>query len=157
MMKYTRLTKEQFEELHYEFARFLASQQIDVNEWNALKKNKPEVAEQELDIFSDMVWEKSLQKVKFLEKYEKNAVYCFSIKDKSMKMIAIQITNATVDLTTKKGILWLQQNFRSDKVEILRGEKPFAKERNLEIFELIQRGSIISDGQFYKSLTEIIL
>lgn len=101
--------------------------------------------------------EKSLQKVKFLEKYEKNTVYCFSIEDKSMKMIAIQITNATVDLTTKKGILWLQQNFRSDKVEILRGEKPFAKERNLEIFELIQRGSIISDGQFYKSLTEIIL
>lgn len=50
-MKYARLTKEQLEELHVEFANFLASQQIDKEEWDLLKQNKPDVAEQEIDIF----------------------------------------------------------------------------------------------------------
>ena len=41
-MKYTRLTKEQFEELHQEFANFLASQNIDKTEWEQIKAEKPE-------------------------------------------------------------------------------------------------------------------
>jgi len=50
-MKYKRLTKEQFEELHQEFATFLATQSIDKKEWDEIKVNTPEVAEQELDVF----------------------------------------------------------------------------------------------------------
>jgi len=44
-MKYRQLTKEQFEELHLEFATFLAAQQIDVKEWETIKKDTPAVAE----------------------------------------------------------------------------------------------------------------
>ena len=39
-MKYTRLTKEQFEELHQEFINFLATQSITADEWKNLKENK---------------------------------------------------------------------------------------------------------------------
>ncbi|MCB0467853.1 MAG: hypothetical protein KDC64_06540, partial [Aequorivita sp.] len=66
-MKYARLTKEQFEELHQEFINFLATQSITADEWKKLKIEKPEVAEQELDIFSDLIWEGVLNKVKYLE------------------------------------------------------------------------------------------
>ena len=52
-MKYARLTKEQLEELHPEFTKFLATQSIDKKEWDELKNNKPEVALQEIDVFSD--------------------------------------------------------------------------------------------------------
>ena len=54
-MKYERLTKEQFEALHQEFSNFLATQSIDKAEWDSIKTNKPEVAEQELDVFSDLI------------------------------------------------------------------------------------------------------
>ena len=64
-MKYARLTKEQFEELHQEFINFLATQSITADEWKKLKIEKPEVAEQELDIFSDLIWEGVLNKVKY--------------------------------------------------------------------------------------------
>ena len=47
-MKYARLTKEQFEELHTEFINFLATQSITAQEWAEIKKTKPEVAEEEL-------------------------------------------------------------------------------------------------------------
>ena len=51
-MKYARLTKEQFEELNKEFINFLATQSITADEWQDIKANKPEVAEEELDVFS---------------------------------------------------------------------------------------------------------
>ena len=47
-MKYRRLTKEQLEELHPEFINFLATQSITAEEWDTLKKKKPEVAEEEI-------------------------------------------------------------------------------------------------------------
>ena len=64
-MKYTRLTKEQFEELNQEFINFLSTQSITANEWKEIKEQKPEVAEEELDIFSDLVWEGVLSKVDY--------------------------------------------------------------------------------------------
>ena len=51
------LTKEQFEALNQEFINFLATQSITADEWKEIKEQKPEVAEEELDIFSDLVWE----------------------------------------------------------------------------------------------------
>ena len=54
-MKYRQLTKEQFENLCQEFARFLATQSIDSKEWDQIKKNKPKVAEDEMNVFSDVL------------------------------------------------------------------------------------------------------
>jgi hypothetical protein len=38
-MKYSRLTKEQFEEMKQEFINFLATQSITADEWEDIKKN----------------------------------------------------------------------------------------------------------------------
>jgi hypothetical protein len=66
-MKYRLLTKEQFENLHQEFARFLALQSIDVSEWNDIKLNKPQIAVNEMEIFSNIVWEDVLTKTSYIE------------------------------------------------------------------------------------------
>ncbi|MGO1729983.1 MAG: DUF6495 family protein, partial [Flavobacteriaceae bacterium] len=68
-MKYERLTREQFEEMHQEFINFLATQQITVDEWEQIKKDQPGIVEQELDVFSDLVWEGVLNKVNYLEHF----------------------------------------------------------------------------------------
>ena len=57
-MKYTRLTKEQIESLHEEFAKFLATQSIDKKQWEALKSSNSVLVDEELDLFSDMIWNK---------------------------------------------------------------------------------------------------
>jgi hypothetical protein len=74
IMKYTRLTKEQFEELTQEFSTFLATQTIDKAEWDTIKAEK-EVAEQELDVFSDLVWEGVLTRAEYLEHFSKNHIF----------------------------------------------------------------------------------
>jgi hypothetical protein len=60
-MKYTRLTKEQFEELTQEFSTFLATQTIDKVEWDTIKLKKPDRAR--TGCFSDLVWEGVLMRL----------------------------------------------------------------------------------------------
>ena len=66
-MKYSRLTKEQFEALGEEFALFLSSNSIDIKQWDKIKTNSAESVEHILDMFSDLVWDDILDKVKFID------------------------------------------------------------------------------------------
>src|SRR5690554_7999978 len=100
-MKYARLTKEQFEELHQEFINFLATQSITAEEWKELRATKPEVVEQELDVFSDLVWEGVLNKVKYLEHISPRQLMLFHISETHMDLVGIKIDNDQIDITTR--------------------------------------------------------
>ncbi len=154
-MKYTRLTKEQLEELHPEFTRFLASQSIDKAEWDALKAEKPEVAEQELDVFSDLVWEGVLAQAQWLEHYSKNHIFLFKMNKENMESIIIHAHGAPADFLTEEGLMWLNENIFAKEVNVTRGQKPFGEDRNAEIFSLIQQGATLSDGTLYKQLEDM--
>ncbi|HUH52316.1 MAG TPA: DUF6495 family protein [Flavobacterium sp.] len=150
-MNYTRLTKEQFEELHHEFALFLASQNIDKAEWEKLKTSQPERVEQQLDIFSDMIWEAALNKVAFLEHFSKNYIFMFYFTQSQAHSIVIQTSDDSVDFTATEGLIWLSENITSDKIEFTQGKKTF-EDKNQAIFDLIRKGAIISDGKLYKQV-----
>ena len=155
-MKYSRLTKEQFEELHPEFINFLASQSIDKAEWDTIKENKPEVAEQELDVFSDLIWEGVLTKAEYLEHFSKNHIFLFQCFDTYVNSIVLKSLVPEVDFLTKDGLQWLSDNMFTETIEIKSGKKVFTEERNASIFGLIQQGSFLSDGQLYKQINSII-
>ncbi|MBK9225229.1 MAG: hypothetical protein IPO23_12545 [Flavobacterium sp.] len=155
-MKYTRLTKEQFEELHPEFINFLATQAIDKAEWDKLKTEKPEVAEQELDVFSDLIWEGVLTRAEFLEHFSKNHVFLFQCFDTYIESIVLKSMVPEVDFLTKEGLQWLSDNMFTDTIEMKVGRKEFTEDRNTSIFELIQQGSFLSDGQLYQQIKTII-
>jgi len=148
-LKYTRLTKEQFEELHQEFINFLASQSITADEWEDIKINKPDVAEQELDVFSDLVWEGVLNQAKFLEHFSPNQIYLFKITDETVNLIAVKVENEEVDITTRHGYSWLQQNLMDDRVSLFTSAKNISDDRNKDIFALIQQGAVITKGDLY--------
>jgi len=155
-MKYKRLTKEQFEALHQEFANFLASQSIDKKEWDEIKTNKPEVAEQELDVFSDLIWEGVLTNAQFLEHFSKNHIFLFHCQEKFIDSMVLKSLVAEVDFLTKEGLQWLSDNLFTDTVEIHVGKKDYDKERNEAIFDLITQGTILSDGQLYLQINNIL-
>lgn len=154
-MKYARLTKEQLEELHPEFVRFLASQQIDKAEWETLKNEKPEVAEQEIDVFSDMIWDSVLEKAEWLEHYSKNHIFLFKMDKEGMESIVIHAHTPLADFLTEGGLQWLNENIFSDEVHLTRGKKDFGEDRKAEIFALIEQGAILSDGTLYQQLEDM--
>jgi Family of unknown function (DUF6495) len=155
-MKYTRLTKEQFEELHQEFINFLATQAIDKAEWDKIKTEKPEVAEQELDVFSDLVWEGVLSRAEYLEHFSKNHIFLFQCFDKEIKSIVLKSLLSETNFLTKEGLQWLSDNMFTDTIEMKVGKKQFTDERNFSIFQLIQQGSILSDGKLFQQINTIV-
>ncbi|QHI35616.1 hypothetical protein IMCC3317_09620 [Kordia antarctica] len=149
-MKYTRLTKEQLDELHKEFINFLATQSITAKEWETLKTENPQVAEEEIDVFSDLVWEGVLTQATYLENISAQHLYLFHLGENEMKLIAVKILTENIDITTKEGFAWLRENYSSDEVEILTANKAYSDDRNADKFALIQQGSNITKGQLFQ-------
>ena len=155
-MKYTRLTKEQLEELHQEFINFLATQSITGDEWDAIKRDKPKVAEEELDVFSDLVWEGVLSKVSYLENISSNQMHLFFLTEKEMKLISVKVMNPDLDLTTKIGFDWFKKNWQSDFVEYLTASKAYTDDKNVDKFLLLQQGAVITKGDLYQWFEKVI-
>jgi len=155
-MKYERLTKEQFEEMHQEFINFLATQSITAKEWEEIKTTKPQVAEQELDVFSDLVWEGVLNNVKYLEHFSPQQLFLFQFTETDINLIAIKIDNQAVDITTTEGYQWLRKNLMNDDVDIFTSTKPIGEERNTDIFALIRKGANITKGELYTYFEELV-
>ncbi|NHM02630.1 DUF6495 family protein [Flavobacterium difficile] len=155
-MKYTRLTKEQLEELHPEFSNFLAAQTIDKKEWDDLKINKPEIALQEIDVFSDLIWEKAITNVRFIDHFSKNHIFLFKCHDELLESLIIQTSNEAIDFFTTEGLEWLGNNLFSNFVVIQTGKKVVSENRNEEVFKIIQNGGIISKGELYSKLMALI-
>jgi len=154
-MKYSRLTKEQFEELHEEFINFLATQSITADEWRDIKINKPEVAEEELDIFSDLVWEGVLNRAKFIEHLSPQQMHLFSLEQEQIRLIALKLKNSQ-NLTTPEGYQWLRDNLLSDEVELFQANKDYSEEKNADKFKLIQQGGVITKGDLFNYFDKII-
>ncbi|MDB2384873.1 DUF6495 family protein [Polaribacter sp.] len=154
-MKYRQLTKEQLESLHEEFARFLASQKIDAKEWKTIKEEKPNVAEEELNVFSDVVWDDVLTKTNYVEHFSKTTVNLFKCDEKEMHRIAVKI-NWDINLLEQEGFEWLMKNPMDNSVDVFKGTKPYDKERNVEVFDLIEKGSSISKGEIFEYFNQLI-
>ncbi|CAL2087071.1 conserved hypothetical protein [Tenacibaculum sp. 190524A05c] len=154
-MKYRQLTKEQFESLHQEFAQFLATQSIDVKEWTTIKSENPKLAEEEMNLFSDVVWEDVLTRTKFLEHFSPKTINLFKCEDQEIKRIVIKVEK-DIDLLTQNGYTWLLEHYKSPEVSFLHGNKPYSEERNPEIFDLIEKGSSISNGELFAFFEKII-
>ena len=149
-LKYKRLTKEQLEELQPEFVNFLATQSITGEEWKNLKEEKPAVAEDEIDVFSNLIWEGVLSKVKYLENISTQHMHLFNCAEKEMKLISVKVMNPEIDLTTTIGFNWFKKNWQSDFVEYLTAAKAYTEDQNVDKFNLIEQGAAITKGDLYK-------
>lgn len=153
-MKYQRLSKEQFEELHQEFIRFLATQSITKEEWQKIKEEQPKVAEDELDVFSDLIWEGVLQKVNYVEHMSSNKFYLFFFDDEEIHLIVL--ATETIDMTTKEGFSWMMNHINDNQVSLYTASNNYSADKQLDKFKLIQQGAVITNGELYKTLAEVL-
>ena len=157
IMKYSRLSKDQFVELHKEFIDFLSSNSITFEDWTILKQNNDGKAEGLLDFFSDIVWAKVLDKTQFLENISKNHIYLFSFGNSQMNFIAIYTEKKHVDFTTNDGFSWLRDNLFDDSVKIYNSNKNYSQDKLSDIFDLIKKGGIITKGELFNYFDELII
>ena len=153
-MKYSRLSKEQFNLLNKEFSNYLATLSIDKLKWNLLKKNKVNV-DKILDDFSDLVWDKVISEKVYLIHFSKKQVFFFLCDLKFIELISISI-NSEINLKNKNIWKWITKNIFSENVDIFYSKKKYLEHRKIEIFELIKMGSIIDSGETYTKIKNLI-
>lgn len=145
--KYRILSRDELLQFEQEFINFLVVNGIVADDWVKLKKSDPLKAEEIVILFSDVIFEKIMRTANFLEfvsnKYIQG-VQCLSDK---MIMVAINSKAGAADLPLEG----LDALDFSD-VEFHKGEKKYQLSREQEIFALIQKGYVISEGELFKAL-----
>jgi len=156
-MQYRRLTKGEFDSMVKEFTVFLASYKIDKTEWDKLKSEDSERAEKMLDIFSDMIFEKVLSEAKYLERISETEMHLYFFQEKIAQMIGIKIIGESelnfLDRNLSEVFLSL---LNDKKLEFWKGTKEHQKLKEQEMFDIMQKGAVLSKGDLYQSMLKLV-
>ena len=145
-MKYRYLTNEELKELEKEFKYFLIANHVYTEEWEELNKKKDKRVQELIELFSDVVLDKALKKIRFLEHLTHHDINSFKCDDTEMTLIGISSKNKAIDFT--KDVL----SDIGDELDIFKTKKTYYKQRELEVFELLKSGCSIIDEERFKKL-----
>ena len=158
-MKYRRLTEAELDEVEPQFVRFLASNQITADDWEKLKTESPNKVERLIEIFSDIVFDKVLEDVNYLEFKTPHDLKAFYFLEDKAVMNGLKIEGETeVDLTEQMNPKQLSQQLQltGAKLKLYTAEKAYKASRKMEIFNLMEGGALISrSGTLFKSLEKM--
>ncbi|MDA9660408.1 DUF6495 family protein [Flavobacteriaceae bacterium] len=155
-MEYARLTKEQFEALHQEFSSFLAAHSIDKKKWALIKSENPDLTNQKLDTFSDIVWNDVLDRIKYLEHRNDQLLFLFKCLDHKIDLILIKQTKDCPSFFEEDHKNWLIKNIKDDRVSVFDSSRDFGPGFKKEIFKLIKKGAVAVDGIIYEELKSFL-
>jgi len=151
-MKYKRLTNEQLESLEKEFIDFLVINGIIADDWAQMKNDEPEKAERMIELFSDTVFEGILRKTDFIEWRSKTEVRAFHCLKEKLVLVGLNgASDANVNFLDQEFIRKAEENLNYE-IKAYTTEKPYTKNREEEIFEMLENGCVISDGKLYKAI-----
>jgi hypothetical protein len=155
-MKYSRLSREQFESLHQEFALFLAAQSIDKTQWNQIKSDNLTLTDELMDFFSDMVWDQSLDKITYLENRSDYHLFLFKCENARIDLILIRVEKDCPSLMDKDYKQWLAKNLSDPRVDIFESSRTFQETLKEEKFKLMNQGAKVSDGETFEDLKSFL-
>lgn len=154
--KYKRLSNEELLALEKEFINFLSSMQITGPDWEKMKLNEAEKAEELIAVFSDVVYDKVLTKIKFLEYRDEKTLNIFKCMDDKIVLVGLRVKeHSSLDLTAPD-IFSQWTNNNTSSINVIKTEKNYVKERGVEIFELLQTGCLITDDKLFNLLMGMV-
>jgi len=160
-MQYRRLSLEELKELEKEFTQFLAANNVFPETWENMKNETPEKAEQLIQQFSDLVLNKVLGKIEYLEHASPKELKIFHFEEHKIEMVGLAVdpANTTIDLTDQTIIDQLAKDYeslaREGDVKVFNTEKSYSKEPKQEIFDLSESGCYVVDGSLFQALKEL--
>lgn len=158
-MKYRRLRLDELQSLEKEFINFLAANSITGPDWEKLKNESQDKAERMIEIFSDMIFEQTLEKVNYLEQKSAREIRTYHCGAEKINMIGILVEGET-SLDFRQNLdpqqMMAQLGQSGAQLKLFKGEKVYKMDRNQELFSLMEQGALISkDGHLYLTLSQL--
>jgi len=148
-MKYRLLREEELEPLQEEFLKYLLVANITPENWGILKRNKLKESQEHLEVFSDMVLDKILSEVNYVDIVLENRVEVYHFMQEQVYLFSIE--NKILDSFDSKKNDWSTLDLKTSN--LVKGKKAYIREKNEEIFELLNRPhAFISSGMLYKKI-----
>jgi hypothetical protein len=155
MVKYRRLSDEELKELEQEFKQFLIANGVHNEEWLKLNEGQPGEVLNLVDMFSDLVLEKSLEQIKYLIHSSSSDLKVFWFQKNKAKLVALKSNTKVVDFTMEAWMSEIPENH--SEVDVFTSEKKFdEKNRSKELYMLINAGAKVSTEQMYKLIRELV-
>lgn len=155
-MKYRKLLLEELAAVKDEFVKFLALNSIVADEWEKLKSENSPKVEELMELFSDLFWDKSLSNIKCVEFRSPEQLMVFHFGENQAEMLELRVpVDAGVDLSNPEHLRNLAEGkvkFESAGPEMYTAVKSDLKDRNKELFELIEKGARPCPESFYYGL-----
>ena len=149
-MSFRKLTEDELEELKEEFVQYLVANGVDAELWEQFKKDEPEKADLFIQQFSNVVLQKSLEKIEYLEHRTPSDVKLFYCGKETIDLIALK--SSVVDLTNMAE--FNAEDFKN--IEIFKATKPYSKNREVELFEMTEKGCQITTHTLYDLLKQMV-
>ena len=155
MIKYRRLTEEEFELLESDFVRFLASNSIQAQDWQKLKSDSSDKVDELLDIFSDTVLEKVYAKAEYLIIVKPTELHVFKMGESSAKLIGVRFNSSNLNLLAKNELEMIfssENSFLFHQPELFSLEKKYDKPKPEEVSFLVNQGADLVDSKWFDLL-----
>lgn len=157
-MKYRRLSKDELVELETDFVQFLAANTVTGSDWEKIKQQQPEKAENLIELFSDIVFDKTLEKVEYLEHKTATELRCFHCPIDKISMLGLiaKDTNS-FDFRNNEPANEMMAKIKSEggSIQFFSAEKEYKIERKQELFKMMENGCLISKGHLYRTLKSV--
>jgi len=154
-MKYRLLDKEELLEMEPEFIRFLATRSIPGPDWEKMKTTDPKRVNDFLEEFSDLVFEKILLGVEFLEMKLRDDLKIFRCGKEKIELIGISVEGAKdIDFTIDQSPAEMITQFKRSnaQLKLYQAEKSYKGNREKELFSMLEAGCVISNGELFTTL-----
>ena len=158
-MKYRRLSNAELQELEKDFVKFLAATHVTADDWVKLKENDPLKVEELIEIYSDIVYDKTLKNLEYLEFKTPHDIKTFHCQAEKMVLMGIAVpANAGVDFTQDISSQEIMEKLKQagQDLQIYTAEKAYNGDREKELFQMMESGCLISkDGYLFKTLSTL--
>ncbi|MEM8895567.1 MAG: DUF6495 family protein, partial [Bacteroidota bacterium] len=104
-----------------------------------------------IELFSDVVFEGVMRKVKFLDMITPKSIKCFQCLNDKMILVGLDADESTPINFTTQSLADIQSQY-SESLSVYTTDKAYCKVREQELFGLTEKGASISDGSYFKQL-----
>jgi hypothetical protein len=150
--KYRMLTPEEWDLMRDDFVSFLISNGIDAAQWIKIKASSEDESLLWMIKFSDVVLQKSLEKIKWLEFRSSHRLMLFKCDEMNIQLAAV--TSENTDLTHFDEPDFSMVN-KSD-ISLFVQTKPYHPNREEEIFRMLQNGALVTDGVLFEWVSKAV-
>lgn len=142
-MKYKFLSDDELQILENELLQFLVIHGIDGSEWQKINDHEPEKALELVGLFSDIVWQRSLEKAEFGDIITDKQYLIFRFSEKEVTLFGIQ---SKVPINASSFTDFVKQlKFNPNQVELMHQIKTYKLSREEEIFAMMNNGLLLCD------------